>query len=215
MTQTNWKEFCLIEIQRYDDTNKYMFGALTKSVDIPVGDKAIESTAVTTGGRIVKYTPEADTTITMEMFPVGAKANQSSPSGMLNWFFGDVAGGTHHDGGSYYFNKPIRYQYRVAVLWSSLLALEVGNASRPVYVSSALTNTGDHFRVSLWGAYMTKSPLAFTDNELTSTVEFVVPPYNNAGYQMIVAEESATVLPAMPNYGASQAYPTPSTWDTS
>jgi hypothetical protein len=201
MAQDQWTELALIEIQRYTDASAYMFGALTDTLDFDIGDKAIESTALVNGGRVVKYTPEEDTTVTLEIFPVGAKANQATPTGLMNWFYGDVTGTSHGAGeGTYYINKHTRYKFRVVALWTSIYPL-------PSAASDSLSQ-GDHLRISFWGCYLTSCKLAYTDDILTGTVNFVCPPYTKSGSGVIAVEEADDqTLPAMVDYDASN--PTP------
>jgi hypothetical protein len=199
-----WTELALVEVQKYGDTDAYQFGAITDTVDLDIGDRPIESTALINGGRIVKYTPEEDTTVTLEIFPVGAKANQTTPTGLGNWFYGDVTGTTQGAGaGTYYINTHSRYKFRVVVLWTSLYPLPVGSNT----VSGALAS-GDHLRVSFWGSYLTSCKLAYTDDILTGTVNFVCPPYTKAGAGVIAVEEAVTqTLKAMQDYGATYSTP--------
>lgn len=202
MAQDQWTELALIEIQRFNDSNAYQFGSLTDTIDLDIGDKAIESTPLVNGGRVVKYTPEADSTITLEIFPVGVRGNQPTPAGLMNWFYGDEAGTTHGTGKGFKFiNKNSRYKFRVAVLWTSTFPL-------PASVSGVQTS-GDHFRISFWGCYLTSCKIAYTDDILTGTVSFVCPPFTKAGSGAIGIEEANTQeLPAMQNY--TTAYATPS-----
>jgi hypothetical protein len=201
MAQDQWTELALVEIQRFNDANTYQFGSLTDTVDLDIGDKAIESTPLINGGRVVKYTPEADSTVTLEIFPVGAKANQSTPTGLMNWFYGDESGTTHGSGaGYYYLNKNSRYKFRVAVLWTSTFPL-------PASVGAAQAS-GDHLRISFWGCYLTSCKLAYTDDILTGTVNFVCPPFTKTGSGVIAVEEASTqTLPAMRNYSTTYATP--------
>lgn len=196
-----WTELAMIEIQRYDEATPYLFGGLTDTLDFDIGDKAIESTALLNGGRIIKYTPEDDTTVTLEIFPVGAKADQLTPTGLMNWFYGDVTGTSHGaSAGTYYINTHSRYRFRVTALWTSIYPL-------PSAVSGALAQ-GDHLRISFWNSYLTSCKISYTDDILTGAVNFVCPPYTKAGAGVIAVEEAnAQTLPVMEDFDATN--PTP------
>jgi len=203
MAQDQWTELALIEIQRQDDSsNAYLFGSLTDTIDLDMGDKPIESTALLNGGRVVKYTPEEDTTVTMEIFPVGAKANQVNPSGLANWFYGDVDGVSHGAGeGTYYINKNTRYKFRVCVMWTDQFPL-------PSSVSGTQV-AGDYLRISFWGCYLTSCKLSYTDDILTGAINFICPPYTKQAAGVIAIEEANNeILPAMDDYSATVTTPT-------
>lgn len=201
MVVDQWTELALVSIQKYGETDSYLFGSLIDTIDLGLGDRPIETTATIAGGRVVTHTPEENAVFTLEIFPVGAKANQTTPTGLLNWFYGNQTGVSHGvGGGTYYINSQTRYKFRITVLFTSVFPL-------PASADGSLAS-GDHLRVSLWGCYITSCKMAFTDDLLTGTVDFTCPPYSKAASGMIAVEEAtAGTLPAMQDYTVT--YPTP------
>ena len=203
MTQSQWTELALVEIQKQGGS-PITFGGLTDTIDVDIGDRAIETTALINGGKVVKYTPMDDTTITLEMFPVGATAVSATPTGLTEWFFGDEGGTAHAGGGTYWTNKLVRYEFRVVLLWTSIQA--TGGMSG-VLPSDALAS-GDHLRMSFWGCYFTSNKFSYTDDMMTSPVNFVCPGYDKGGNGQIAIEEAdSATLPAMDNFTTSNTLP--------
>ena len=62
-TNDAWMEECLIAISKIGGSD-LTFHALTETVDFDIGDKDIEGVPLVNGGRVTKWTPEADSTIT-------------------------------------------------------------------------------------------------------------------------------------------------------
>lgn len=202
VNQKRWTELAYVDIQKKGEDDVHVFGALTDSIDFDMGNRPIDTTALVNGGRIVTYTPEEDTTITLELFVVGAKANNTdTPHGLANWFYGDESGSSHSTGdGTYYINKHSRYEFRVTVLWTS---------SYPFTTAPSQTVTeADSFRVSFWGCYLTSLNMSFTDDILTATAEFTCPPYTRNGEGKIAFEEvEDDNLPAMEDFSSSNEVP--------
>lgn len=190
-----WTEIGLVDITKAGGS-VYQFGVITDTVDIDWGDKAIESTALVNGGRIVKYTPEEDTTITLEMFPVGATANQATPTGLYNWFLGDESGTSGR-----FIATHLRYKFRVSLLWCDQLVAWGGTVA---VASGSTPASSSALRFSFWNCYLTSVKTEFTDDLLKCTVKFVCPPYNKTASGMIATEEKETAaLSAMSSYTAT------------
>ncbi len=66
-----WLETCLISIATIDGLD-VEFAGLTESVDFDVGEKDIEGIPLVNGGRITKFNPEGDSSITFEAYPLQA-----------------------------------------------------------------------------------------------------------------------------------------------
>jgi hypothetical protein len=186
-----WTEKAYIDITKQDGT-AYQFGALTDTIDIAWGDKSIEATALVNGGRVVTYTPEEPTEITLEMFPVGAKANQTSPTGLSNWFMGNETGASNR-----YVTASVRYRFRVAILWTDAATVTAASGA----VGSANTNS---LRMSFWNCYLTSCKFSFTDDILKCTAVFTCVPYNKTASGMMAVEEGvASTLSAMASFTAT------------
>jgi len=75
MADDAWMEKCLIGISVIAG-EEVQFASLMETGDFDIGDKDIEGLALTNGGRVTKFTPEADSTITFEAYPLEAGAGE-------------------------------------------------------------------------------------------------------------------------------------------
>jgi len=66
-----WSETALVGIAAQGGTD-VKFASITETVDIDIGDKDFDVIATLAGGRLVKFTPQEPTTITLEAYPVDA-----------------------------------------------------------------------------------------------------------------------------------------------
>ncbi len=64
-----WMEVCLIGVSKIGGS-EMQFAALTETVDFDIGEKDIEGIPLTNGGRVTKWNPEGDSTITFEAYPL-------------------------------------------------------------------------------------------------------------------------------------------------
>ena len=172
-SQTNaWLETALVTITKLAGTD-YEFAALTETVDIDQGDKDIEGIANVAGGRVVKWTPEGDTMITLEIYPTGVNGLES-PDGVANLFHGFTSTST----GS---NSRTRDLFRVAVLWTNDTTATSGAGATAASTSNK--------RFVLANAYVTSYKTSFTDGIQKSTVTFKAVPFDKAGTTSNILEE--------------------------
>lgn len=75
MAQDAWMETCLIGISKIG-REEVQFASITETADFDIGEKDIEGLALVNGGRVTKWTPEGDTTITFEAYPLEAGAGE-------------------------------------------------------------------------------------------------------------------------------------------
>ena len=75
MVDDAWMEECLIGISVIGG-EEVQFNSLAETADFDIGEKDIEGLALTNGGRITKWTPEGDSTITFEAYPLEAGAGE-------------------------------------------------------------------------------------------------------------------------------------------
>ena len=66
-----WMEEALVAISIIDGSD-VQFAALTETIDFDVGEKDIEGIPLVNGGRVTKWNPEGDTTVTLEAYPLQA-----------------------------------------------------------------------------------------------------------------------------------------------
>jgi len=71
MVNDAWMETCLVGISKIDG-EEVQFASLTETADFDIGEKDIEGVAIANGGRVTKWSPEGDSTITFEAYPLKA-----------------------------------------------------------------------------------------------------------------------------------------------
>ncbi len=75
MVDDAWMEECLIGISVIGG-EEVQFASITETEDFDIGEKDIEGLALVNGGRVTKWTPEGDSTITFEVYPLEAGAGE-------------------------------------------------------------------------------------------------------------------------------------------
>jgi len=188
-----WTEIAYVAISDITP-NQYQFGALTDTLEIAWGTRDIESMATVAAGRVVKFSPDADAEITLEIFPVGISSDSTPPNGLLAWFSGLVPTATSG------VNSYLRKKFRVTALWTDLAKASVTDAA-------GVIASANSFRVSFWGCYMTDHKIDFTDDIVKVTATFKCPAFNKAGSGLIKIEEAVgTTLATLGTYtGAAPA----------
>jgi len=164
-----WEEEALIGVTPQADTLINM-AASTKSIDIDAGDKDIEGQANLAGGRVEKWTPEADTTITFE----GWITNISTAdyNGIAQWF---------HTTDSYWdTTQPLRVdnstnrdKFNICILWT--------NDPTATSAASAVSLAKEGLRFIAVNCRLISFKPSMTNSELMGTWKFKVPAFQKNG----------------------------------
>ena len=80
-----WSEEALINLS--DGTTDSSIHAITESIDINQGDKPMEGIPSLGGGRLRKYSPQEDITITFEGYPIAIGDKDATSQDGLDMFF--------------------------------------------------------------------------------------------------------------------------------
>ena len=80
-----WMETCLITISKLGDAKNYQFAGLTETTDFDLGEKDIEGVPLVNGGRVTKWMPEGDSTITFEAYPLEAGTTSDAADNAYVW----------------------------------------------------------------------------------------------------------------------------------
>ena len=75
MADDAWMEKCLIGISVIAG-EEVQFASIAETADFDIGEKDIEGLALVNGGRVTKHTPEGDSSITFEVYPLEAGAGE-------------------------------------------------------------------------------------------------------------------------------------------
>jgi len=184
-----WQETALVGITPIDGSAD-QYATITETIDIDMGDKDIEGITTIKGGRLTKFTPQADTSVTIELYPVDI-GGQASGSGVAQLF--------HTTDANWDVSQPVsvnaslnREKYQVAVLLTEDSDVATAEAAA----------TGNAYRFVFKNAYLTSYKPSYTDKVLKVTATFKVPAFNKAGTANITEEssDSGTTLVALSSY---------------
>lgn len=75
MADDAWMETCLIGIAKIDK-EEVQFASVAETTDFDIGEKDIEGLTLANGGRVTKISPEGETSITFEAYPMEAGAGE-------------------------------------------------------------------------------------------------------------------------------------------
>ena len=75
MVADAWMETALIGISIIG-SEEVQFSSIVETADFDIGEKDIEGLALVNGGRVTKHTPEGDSSITFEVYPLQAGAGE-------------------------------------------------------------------------------------------------------------------------------------------
>ena len=172
-TPETWSEKAKVSIS-LEGGDEVLFGSLTETIDIDIGDKDIEAIATTSGGRLVKYTPQDLTTVTLEVYPLEAgtltgAAAASSGTG----FFGLLNTGSAAEPQLISVNHT-RNRYRMCVLWTN----DISATTYAYSALSAVTLLGLRF---VGCGFFTSAKPSFTDGVMKWTVQMKCPPFKKDG----------------------------------
>lgn len=164
------------------------FHTITTTVDITFGDKGFDVIATLAGGRLVKFTPQEPTEITLEAYPVDA----GTDTGTTGKGFFDFL---HTVDTSQPVVIPVdrtRVKYRAAIMWTDDAS---ANAEAQV-----VSPTNYALRVVAADGYFIKADPSFTDGELKWTIVHKTPPFDKSGTANVKVESvsgsaTATLTP--------------------
>jgi len=194
MADDAWMETCLVAITKIngDDVN---YQSLTETVDIDLGEKDIEQIHLLNGGRVTKFTPESETTITLEAYPLEA----GTDDGTTGKGFFDLLHTQDTEQPIVIRNTRTRNKYRIALLWTDW--------STATCAAAAInTSTGyKAMRVVAANGYITSVKPSFTDGILKFTITFKCAAFDKAGQGNILLEScdgsnTASLLTALQSY---------------
>jgi len=193
MAEDAWMETCLVSIAAQAGTD-IPFQALTETVDIDLGEKDIEGVPLVNGGRVTKWTPEGDTSITLEAYPLEAGNDDISAATAGTGFF-DLLHVEDTSQPAVITNSRTRNKYRIAIMWTDDTA--VTNAA-----SAVATTASTAMRVTAANGYITSVKPSFTDGILKFTIVFKVAAFTKAAAGQILMEscDATASLTALQSY---------------
>ena len=160
-----WTEVALVAISK-EAGSDIDYATITESVDISPGDKPMEGIATVQGGRVTKFSPEDDTEVTLELYPVELDST-AADGGLFQQYYNpstwDVTeplqvlnrDDTRH-------GPNLHAKYRIAILWTNDITC--------LSAVAATAATAEALRFVARNCYITSHKAAFTDDILKITV---------------------------------------------
>ncbi len=193
-----WMETCLVAISKMGGSD-VQFACLTESVDFDIGEKDIEGIPTVCGGRVTKFNPEGDSSVTFEAYPVEA----GTDTGSTGKGFFDLMHSQDASVPIRIVNDHERDKYRVLVLWS--------NDSTATTGQSATAENASALRIGLADGHFTSVKPSFTDDVLKFTVTYKCAAFDKSAVANVMMESAAGTsgtdkLPAIAGYTSSYKF---------
>ena len=199
-TDDAWMEECLIAISKIGiEGSDLAFAGVTNTVDFDLGSKDIEGIPLVNGGRVTKWTPEGDSTVTFEAYPLQA----GTDTGTTGLGFYDLLHSVDTAVPIRILNDRNRDKYRVLVLWT--------NDATATTAQSATAQNYSALRIGLADGHFTSIKPTFTDNVLKFTATYKCAAFDKSGAANVMIESAAgsaagDVLPAIAGYTTSYKF---------
>jgi len=193
-----WMEECLIAISKIGGSD-LTFHALTETVDFDIGEKDIEGVPLVNGGRVMKRSPEGDSTITFEAYALEA----GTDTGTIGKGFHDLMHSVDTSIPIRVINDRNRDKYRILVLWT--------NDPTPTTAQAVTADTFSAYRIGMANGYFTSVKVAFTDQIVKLTAVFKCTAFDKSGTGNVMEESCAgtvvtDILPAVASYTTSNNF---------
>jgi len=193
-----WMETCLVGISIIDGSD-VQFASLTETIDFDIGEKDIEGIPLVNGGRVTKFNPEGDTTLTFEAYPVEA----GTDTGTTGKGFFDLMHSQDASVPIRVSNDHERDKYRVLVLWT--------NDSTATTAQSTTAQNASALRIGVAEGMFTSVKPSFTDGVLKFTITYKCAAFDKSANNNVMVESCAgstasDVLPAVAAYTSANKF---------
>lgn len=176
-----WMETALVcfspQVATAASARNVQFAAITETIDIDQGEKQFEQIPLINGGRITKITPETETSVTLEAYPLyaGHSGGIISGSDTSGEGFFDLL---HNEDTTASLQQISvsrkRIKYRLVVLWTNKQA-----ATDATEVVVQPTNKALRFAAA--DGYIVSVKPSYTDGVLKFTIVYKATPFDAAG----------------------------------
>jgi hypothetical protein len=193
-----WMETCLISISKIGGSELAAQG-LTETVDLDIADKDIESVPLVNGGRVTKWQPQGDSSITFEAYPV--ETGTDTGSVLKGW--DDLMNAVDSSVPLRILNTRTRNKYRVVIMWTN-------DTAATTAVTATLANASA-LRIGGADGYFTSVKKSFTDGVLKYTCIYKWAPFDKAANACILHESAAgtaagDILPVIAAYTTANKF---------
>ncbi len=192
-----WSETALVAISAQAGSDM-QFMTITETLDINIGDKDFDIIATLAGGRLVKFNPQVETTITFEAYPVEA----GTDTGTTGKGFFDLMNTADTSQPVSISLDRTRNKYRVIILWTDDATVTTAEGL------VATANTASGLRIVAADGYFTSAKPSFTDGQLKWTVMFKIPAFDKSSVANVKVEstDGTADLDAVPSYTSSTKF---------
>jgi hypothetical protein len=174
-----WAIEALINLN--DATTDMTIAPLVETIDIDVGDRDMEGVPNVAGGFLQKKSPQADTTITFEGYPVGiGDIDATTQDGIMSFFLGgsDTAAAFYTQVDTNRLNDKV---FTVNIMWTD----------STVTAATASIASGKYaLRYTFNNCTLISCKPSMTDGVLKATWKFKCPAANKAGTGNIIIEST-------------------------
>lgn len=184
-----WHEMFLFSIQVKGGTAIEYAGITEDITGFDFGDKDVEGVAIANGGRVMKWTPQADESVTVKVWPTDAKL---TGDGVVQLFHPQTADDATDP--ILVQNTRLRDTYQIIFSWfedieSFSVAGSVSTADKAAY------------RMTAKNVYMTSYKPSLEDKNLSAEVTFKWGPFaKDATSNKKEESTSSTAIPAATSY---------------
>lgn len=192
MVNDAWLETAYLTITKEDGSDRE-FRTILDECSINPGSKDIEGIPTLAGGRIVKFTPQGDGTITLSGYALEA----GTDTGSTGKGFMDLIADTDASQPLVIPSTLVRNQYRIAILWT--------DDSTVTGAAGAVASGSYGLRFVAAEGYFTEINADFTDDILKFSITFKFVPFDKAGSSNFKWEscDATTTLDALAAYTSS------------
>ena len=197
-----WLETCYIAIAKGLTGNDLELRGITESFNIEFGEKDIEGIPLVNGGRVMKWTPEGDSTVSFDaLYPLEAGTSATAADSAIKGVF-DLLHDTDTSVPIRVSNTRTRNRYRVLFLWTNDSAVNGANDA------TATNKSG--LRVGLANGHFTSVKAEFSDGLLKFSMTYKTTAFDKSANSQIIVESAAgasgsDVLPAIGAYISTTA----------
>ena len=193
-----WMETCYIGISAIGGSD-VSFGALTSTVAFDGGEKEVEGIPLVNGGRVTKFVPESDSSVTFEAYPMEA----GTDTGSAGKGFFDLLHTQDTSVPIRVVNDRNRIKYRVLVMWT--------NDPTVTAAQNITTDTYSALRRGYADGYFTSVKPDFTESEVKYTVMYKCAAFDKSGAGNVMEESAAgttvaDLLPVIAAYTTSNKF---------
>lgn len=171
-----WTETALINLN--DGTTDSSIHAITETIDIDQGDKPMEGIPTVGAGRVRKRSPQEDTTITFEGYPIAIGDKDATTQDGLDLFF---HAGTDSVAPFSVSASTSRTTFTVTIMWTDSTATSA---------TSSIASGKYAKRYNFANCDMVSCKPSFTDGILKATYSFKCTAFNKSGTSNITVEST-------------------------